>query len=650
MKLTNLYSIACFLASTHGSSISENDTPGILEIPLVYDLGFYSGGFVGTSANEVIFSLDTTSPDIKISNASITSSAFSTINSSSDLWEHYDLSFFTSSGQTFTFDDIDFEIVNADIPVSLFGIGSLQQESEPHSNFFQTIVQDQIVESEIYSLFLNHKPDPFSDSSAITNNATLLIGGIDRSKFTGDLIRVPTLNDRLEISIDAITVSNKTYHTGSLRAVINSTNPITLLPEFSVNGIFDTVLGQPLRYDDFGLAVIECPENELPEVQFGLGSNATLSLSLSQIIASNGDGTCTVALGISDSYTFYFGANALASFYTAVDLRNNWFAFATAAYGTEAEIEVVSDLSEVSFGIDYSNLTYWQGSSSSHYTSKTSAPSSSGSLIVSSSGSFITSSIVSSPASPSASSSSASSSSASSSSASSSSLPNLLLSSNFTPSTLSVATAPEYSIPISSGLSTFNSLTSTDVFSNSSFTSTLNVDDDSTTLVTITSCSHDICSITEITTGVTIVTETNLGEVTIFATYCPLTTEFSAEEAIPSTGHLEATTTTTKILLNQSASTSIIPTIKLKESTSKVSDRIISATKAGKETITADTVSTTFISPAASLSSVDSSTIKPQTAASSDTTTTAVISTYTGSATKLIVSCINLIPFLLLLL
>ncbi|KAK6866739.1 Cell wall protein RBT1 [Candida tropicalis] len=74
---------------------------------------------------------------------------------------------------------------------------------------------------------------------------------------------------------------------------------------------------------------------------------------------------------------------------------------------------------------------------------------------------------------------------------------------------------------------------------NSQFLSTQT--EHSTTILTVTSCSNDVCTETAITTGVTVVTE----DETIYTTYCPLTDESTPVEESTSanTSYLLASTT-----------------------------------------------------------------------------------------------------------
>ncbi|KAH3687311.1 hypothetical protein WICPIJ_001694, partial [Wickerhamomyces pijperi] len=67
-------------------------------------------------------------------------------------------------------------------------------------------------------------------------------------------------------------------------------------------------------------------------------------------------------------------------------------------------------------------------------------------------------------------------------------------------------------------------------------TSTATVYNPETTVVTITSCSHDACSTFPVTTGVTVITSTSAGETTTYTSYIPLTiTEATGSEIQPPT-------------------------------------------------------------------------------------------------------------------
>ena len=88
---------------------------------------------------------------------------------------------------------------------------------------------------------------------------------------------------------------------------------------------------------------------------------------------------------------------------------------------------------------------------------------------------------------------------------------------------------------------------------NSQFLSTQT--EHSTTILTVTSCSNDVCTETAITTGVTVVTE----DETIYTTYCPLTDESTpVEESTSANTSSLLASTTDKEFIHQHDKSSLV--------------------------------------------------------------------------------------------
>jgi hypothetical protein len=99
----------------------------------------------------------------------------------------------------------------------------------------------------------------------------------------------------------------------------------------------------------------------------------------------------------------------------------------------------------------------------------------------------------------------------------------------------------------------------------SNVTSTAVVYDNTTTVITVTSCEENKCSEVPITTGLTVVTKTIEGVVTEYTTYCPLTTE---EETSTETAKVTSTvaptkneTTTAEVSTFEGAAAKAVPAI-----------------------------------------------------------------------------------------
>lgn len=102
------------------------------------------------------------------------------------------------------------------------------------------------------------------------------------------------------------------------------------------------------------------------------------------------------------------------------------------------------------------------------------------------------------------------------------------------------------SVPSSSSLAT-----------TSSFSTTETSHEIATTVVTITSCSDNICTKKPVTTAVTVCTATENGVKTVYTTYCPLST--SAAQPVTSKATLPATTTSPTTISSVSQSQSYTP-------------------------------------------------------------------------------------------
>ncbi|KAH3677245.1 hypothetical protein WICMUC_001826 [Wickerhamomyces mucosus] len=159
------------------------------------------------------------------------------------------------------------------------------------------------------------------------------------------------------------------------------------------------------------------------------------------------------------------------------------------------------------------------------------------------------------------------------SSASSSALSSAPSSASSPSSSSAPSSASEFSdVPSSSAIiSSASTAPGSSTLEGTGITSTAIVHEQSSTVVTITSCSHNACSEKAITTGVTVVTETIQGVITEYTTYCPL----SATE--------QSTAKTATKVLSETASSS------------KASTKTTSYNKASTETKSAAKPTSTII-------------------------------------------------------
>ncbi|ONH67453.1 Yeast-form wall Protein 1, partial [Cyberlindnera fabianii] len=155
--------------------------------------------------------------------------------------------------------------------------------------------------------------------------------------------------------------------------------------------------------------------------------------------------------------------------------------------------------------------------------------------------------------------------------------------------------------------------------SNGDISATTSVGGPASTVVTVNSCLQDACSETEVTTGLTTITETVSGVQTVFTTYCPLTSDITLSTATLS----EAVSTTVVTVTSCSDSVCVESTVTRGATLSTAT----TSTKSGlgsEATSTGSASATTLATAAGSEGS-----------ASSSVATSSTASVYEGSASTL---------------
>jgi hypothetical protein len=172
-----------------------------------------------------------------------------------------------------------------------------------------------------------------------------------------------------------------------------------------------------------------------------------------------------------------------------------------------------------------------------------------------------------------------------------------------------------------------------------STTSTATQEVDSTTIVTVISCSDDVCSTTAVTTGITVITKTFSDVVTTYTTYCPIETEKASTTVITVTScsndictKFPKTTGVTVVTTTIEGTKTTFTTYCLSESSSHPEDSTAKATtttsKGGEITTETKKVTSTVASPTTSTGRAVESSSSP------------VITTFEGAAVKVVGSTV----------
>jgi hypothetical protein len=197
------------------------------------------------------------------------------------------------------------------------------------------------------------KADPFADSAT----GSVLFGGIDTKKYTGDLISVEIYPSQLQngqtiytsftvafTSLSATSDSGTDQLTPSNYAepaILDSGTTITLLPNDVAQVVFDEFGAQMSQ--ELGAVVVPCAlANKTGSLTFGFGGagGPSIAVNVSQLVLpltlpngqvpqySNGADACQLGIQAAGDLPVLFGDTFLRSAYVVYDLDNNRIALA----------------------------------------------------------------------------------------------------------------------------------------------------------------------------------------------------------------------------------------------------------------------------------------------------------------------------------
>ncbi|KAG0645682.1 putative aspartic-type endopeptidase OPSB [Hyphodiscus hymeniophilus] len=240
------------------------------------------------------------------------------------------------------------------IGVGIMGIGYNTTEANvdtgngtEYANLPQALQNAGLINANAYSLWLD-------DLQASTGS--VLFGGIDTKKFTGDLISVqiyPTIEGGQNIFASfsvAFTSLSATSSSGTdqltpagyaTAAILDSGTTITLLPDDIAQQVFQE-LGAEVS-QELGATVVPCAladKNGTLNYGFGGVGGPVISVAVSQLVLplslpngqvptySNGDQACSLGIQAAGNLPVLFGDTFLRSAYVVYDLDNNRIALA----------------------------------------------------------------------------------------------------------------------------------------------------------------------------------------------------------------------------------------------------------------------------------------------------------------------------------
>lgn len=234
-------------------------------------------------------------------------------------------------------------------PQGILGIGypsnevAVSYNFKPYANVPVSLVDKGYINTNAYSLWL----DDLDSSSG-----SILFGGVDTAKYTGELQTLPILKTEGYAYIDfiiALTAVGVNGNTGSITndlkvpALLDSGSSLMYLPNDVTNKIYNA-LGA--TYDrNIGAGSIDCNmANSDQTIDFTF-SSPTIRVPLNEMILQAGPNECILGIGYAQGNTPVLGDSFIRSAYIVYDISNNEISLAQANYNSKSSniLEISGD-------------------------------------------------------------------------------------------------------------------------------------------------------------------------------------------------------------------------------------------------------------------------------------------------------------------
>ncbi|KAL1968814.1 hypothetical protein VTN77DRAFT_1175 [Rasamsonia byssochlamydoides] len=205
----------------------------------------------------------------------------------------------------------------------IFGLGRLNSSTTGVPTVMDVMAASKSLKSNIIGISLQRDSDG-------TKDGEITFGGVDTSKFTGDIVYTNTLsnNERWEIPVQDASVDGKACNLTGKSAIIDTGTSFILIPPADASAIHALIPGSSPVGENFLL-----PCNSTAEVQF-IFSGVTYGVSPKDYVGSPTDSSGTTCLSnIVGLQTFgpddwLLGDVFLKNVYTVFDYDNNRIGFA----------------------------------------------------------------------------------------------------------------------------------------------------------------------------------------------------------------------------------------------------------------------------------------------------------------------------------
>lgn len=202
-----------------------------------------------------------------------------------------------------------------------------------YDNFPVSLKKQGYINKVVYSLYLN---------SLISTSGSILFGGVDDSKYSGELIDLPIVSDYdLAIDFDSVTINGETI-TNSSQPLLDSGLGFSYLPLNIVNAIGKQLGGN--YNSELDGYIVSCLQHD--NLTFNFPNNVSITAPISNflyplsLVGKKRQLGKHCFLGIKNDYGYAtLGENFLRNAYVKYDLEDKTIALAQVKYTDESSIK-----------------------------------------------------------------------------------------------------------------------------------------------------------------------------------------------------------------------------------------------------------------------------------------------------------------------
>lgn len=222
-------------------------------------------------------------------------------------------------------------------------VSLVQETPVMYDNLPLKLVREGIINIPAFSVWLN-------DIKTLKGN--VLFGGVDHSRYSGNLVKMPILPEAPGANLATSFIVNLTsvktdrdlaIYSEPIKALLDTGSSLTHLPAKAVESIYSQFSGE---YDStYETKVTDCYYGGYLNFTFAAGITIQVPYSSLLVPLQDRQGKCAIGVQKSDEWEFYatLGDTFLRNAYVVFDLQNNEVAMAQANFATgESQIEIMT--------------------------------------------------------------------------------------------------------------------------------------------------------------------------------------------------------------------------------------------------------------------------------------------------------------------